>query len=53
MGKIIMETEKNMITGPPKWRVMQNFAELNKVTQVPPLYQGDIQAKQQWLSGHN
>jgi len=48
-----METEKNMITGPPKWRVMQNFAELNKVTQVPPLYQGDIQAKQQWLSGHN
>ena len=37
---------------PPKWRVTQNFAELNKVTQIPPMFQGDIHAKQQRLSGH-
>jgi len=43
-------------TTPPKeqnkWRVCQDFAELNKVTQVPPMPQGDIPAKQQKLSGH-
>jgi len=37
---------------PPKWRVTQNFAELNKATQIPPMFQGDIRAKQQRLSGH-
>lgn len=36
----------------PKWRVTQNFAELNKATQIPPMFQGDIRAKQQRLSGH-
>jgi hypothetical protein len=36
----------------PKWRVCQDFAELNKVTKVPPMPQGDIRAKQQRLSGH-
>jgi transposase InsO family protein len=35
-----------------KWRVCQDFADLNKVTQVPALPQGDIRAKQQRLSGH-
>ena len=35
-----------------KWRVCQDFAELNKVTQVPPMPQGDIRPKQQALSGH-
>lgn len=35
-----------------KWRVCQDFAELNKVTKVPPMPQGDIRAKQQNLSGH-
>lgn len=35
-----------------KWRVTQNFAELNKVAQIPPMHQGDIRAKQQRLSGH-
>ena len=35
-----------------KWRVCQDFAELNKVTQVPPMPQGDIRQKQQNLSGH-
>jgi len=36
----------------PKWRVTQNFAELNKATQIPPMFQGDIRAKQQRLSGY-
>ena len=40
------------INEPPKWRVTQNFAELNKVTQIPPMFQGNIRAKQQRLSGH-
>jgi hypothetical protein len=35
-----------------KWQVCQNFAELNKVTKVPPMPQGNIRAKQQWLSRH-
>ena len=26
----------------PKWRVTQNFADLNKAMQIPPLHQGDI-----------
>ena len=36
----------------PKWRICQNFAEINKITQVAPMPQGDIRAKQQKLSGH-
>ena len=36
----------------PKWRICQNFAEVNKQTQVPPLVQGDIRLKQQRLAGH-
>ena len=35
-----------------KWRVCQNFAELNNMTKVPPMPQGDIRLKQQNLSGH-
>ena len=35
-----------------KWRVCQDFAELNQVTKVPPMPQGDIRRKQQNLSGH-
>ena len=38
-------------TGPPKWRVCQNYGELNKVTTVPPMLQGDICTKQQKLCG--
>jgi hypothetical protein len=38
--------------GKDKWRVCQDFAELNKVTKVPPMPQGDIRLKQQNLSGH-
>lgn len=36
----------------PKWRVTQNFADLNKAMQILPMFQGDIRAKQQHLSGH-
>ena len=35
-----------------KWRICQNYNALNKVTKVFPLLQGDIQTKQQGLSGH-
>lgn len=35
-----------------KWRVCQDFAELNRVTKVPPMPQGDIRSKQQKLAGH-
>ena len=38
---------------PNKWRVCQDFAELNRVTKVPPMPQGDIRQKQQNLSGHS
>lgn len=37
---------------PAKWRICQNFAQINKVTQVAPMPQGDIRAKQQALCGH-
>ena len=36
----------------PKWRICQNFSQINKVTQVAPMPQGDIRSKQQRLSGH-
>lgn len=36
----------------PKWRICQDFADLNRATQVPALPQGDIRTKQQWLCGH-
>jgi hypothetical protein len=35
-----------------KWRVCQEFNDPNKVTEVPPMPQGDIRLKQQRLSGH-
>ena len=33
-------------------QVLQNFTQINKVTKVAPMPQGDITAKQQRLSGH-
>ena len=36
----------------PKWRICQNFSQVNKITKVAPMPQGDIRAKQQRLSGH-
>ncbi|VDC07025.1 unnamed protein product [Peniophora sp. CBMAI 1063] len=38
-------------SGERKWRMCINYDELNKATQVPPMPQGDIRAKQQRLSG--
>ena len=35
-----------------KWRICQNFTQINKITKVAPMPQGDIRAKQQRLSGH-
>lgn len=37
---------------PPKWRICQNYGALNKITEIAPMPQGDIRAKQQLLSGH-
>ena len=37
---------------PTKWRLCQNFREINKATEIAPMPQGDIRAKQQRLSGH-
>jgi hypothetical protein len=31
----------------PKWRICQNFSQINKVTKIAPMPQGDIRAKQQ------
>ena len=36
----------------PKWRICQNFTQINKITKVAPIPQGDIRAKQHQLSGH-
>lgn len=36
----------------PKWRICQNFSQINKVTKVAPMPQGDIRSKRQRLSGH-
>ena len=35
-----------------KWRVCQNFGEVNRVAEIAAMPQGDIRLKQQWLSGH-
>ena len=37
---------------PKKWRLCQDFGEINKVTPIAPVPQGDIRAKQLRLSGH-
>ena len=44
--------EKTMQNGPKKWRMCQDFGEINKVTEVAPVPQGDIWAKQLRLLGH-
>jgi hypothetical protein len=35
-----------------KWRICQNFGEINRVTEIAAMPQGDIRLKQQKLSGH-
>ena len=37
---------------PKKWCLCQDFGEINKVTPIAPVPQGDIHAKQLRLSGH-
>ena len=37
---------------PIKWRMCQDFGGINRVTEVAPVPQGDIRAKQLRLSGH-
>ena len=41
-----------MSTLPKKWRLSQDFGEINKVMSIAPVPQGDIRAKQLRLSGH-
>jgi hypothetical protein len=36
----------------PKWRICQNFSQINKVTKIAPMPQGDMRTKQQGLSRH-
>jgi hypothetical protein len=37
---------------PQKWRICQNFNEVNRVTTIAPMPQGDIRAKKLRLSRH-
>ena len=37
---------------PIKWRMCQDFGGINRVTEIAPVPQGDIRAKQLRLSGH-
>lgn len=46
------EGERNPIEQPAKWRLVQNFAAVNKVTQVRPFPMGDLVAKQRAVAGH-
>jgi hypothetical protein len=40
-------------TTPHKWWICQDFNNLNKVTQITPMLQGEIWARQLHLSGHH
>ena len=44
--------EKTMQDKPKKWQMCQDFGEINKVTEIAPVPQGDIRVKQLHLSGH-
>ncbi|QRW03363.1 Retrovirus-related Pol polyprotein from transposon opus [Ceratobasidium sp. AG-Ba] len=46
------EEAKRHATQPAKWRLVQNFAAVNKVTKVRPFPMGDLGAKQQAVAGH-
>lgn len=41
-----------VVSSEQKWRICQNFREVNKLMKIAPIPQGDIQTKQQRLSGH-
>ena len=40
------------VVQPQKWKVCTNYRELNKITKVLPMPQGNIRSKQQALCGH-
>ncbi|QRV73367.1 Retrovirus-related Pol polyprotein from transposon opus [Ceratobasidium sp. AG-Ba] len=46
------EDAKRHPSKPAKWRLVQNFAAVNKVTQIRPFPMGDMNAKQQAVAGH-
>jgi Reverse transcriptase (RNA-dependent DNA polymerase) len=48
----VTPTPTDETTEEPKWRICQNFAQINRITKVAPMPQGDIRTKQQRLSGH-
>jgi hypothetical protein len=48
---IVQEGVTNELQG-QNWRLCQDFSEINCVTHIVPMPQGDIQGKQQCLSGH-
>ncbi|QRV79986.1 Retrovirus-related Pol polyprotein from transposon opus [Ceratobasidium sp. AG-Ba] len=45
-------TEAKPEGAPAKWRLVQNFAAVNKVTQIRPFPMGDLAAKQRAVTGH-
>jgi transposase InsO family protein len=45
-------TEVSTTQEEQKWRICQDFREVNKYSKVAPMPQGDIRAKQHRLSGH-
>ncbi|KAG9123539.1 hypothetical protein FRC07_014787, partial [Ceratobasidium sp. 392] len=45
-------TEAKPEGAPAKWRLVQNFAAVNKVTQIRPFPMGDLAAKQRAVAGH-
>ena len=51
-GGGIVTPHINTLPKEQKWRICQNFGEVNKVTEIAAMPQGDIRLKQQRLSGH-
>ncbi|QRW07762.1 Retrovirus-related Pol polyprotein from transposon [Ceratobasidium sp. AG-Ba] len=45
-------TEPKPEGAPAKWRLVQNFAAVNKVTQIRPFPMGDLAAKHRAVAGH-
>ncbi|KAG9123419.1 hypothetical protein FRC07_014963 [Ceratobasidium sp. 392] len=46
------EGEERPEAQPAKWRLVQNFAAVNRVTQIRPFPMGDLAAKQRTVAGH-
>ena len=50
--RVISPPESTPENTPIKWRMCQDFGDINRVTEIAPVPQGDIRAKQLRLSGH-